>query len=124
VFASRLYEFSPLGACRQKHGELEAHILGATILSEMELIGRGLMSINELTWSIVDPSRYHRVVGLVAEKVAYLRNKGLLVGDTSDDVRLFGNVLPAPSAMTEWTTYLREADPITDEELKEATASM
>lgn len=123
VFASRLYDRSPLGTCRQQYGELEAHILGAAILGEMTLVAQGPLSVNALTWA-VDPCRYHRLAGLVLEKVAYLRDEGLLEVHPDDDVRLHSHVLPASSTMTGWLAYLREADPITDDEVKDALDRM
>jgi len=123
VFASRLYDRSPLGFCRRQHGELEAHILGAAILGEMTLVARGPLSVNSLTWA-VDPCRYHRLAGLVLEKVAYMRDEGLVVVRPDDDVRLYSLVLPSTSIMSEWLTYLRAADPITDEEVKDAMERM
>ena len=118
VFACRLYDLSPLGACRRHYGELEAHLLGAAILGEMALVAQGPLSVNSLAWT-VDPHRYHRLSGLVIEKVAYLRDEGFLV--VSDEgVRLHSRVLPALPTMDKWLTFLREADPITDEEVKES----
>lgn len=117
VFASCLYDRSPLGACRQEYGELEAHILGAAILSEMTLVAQGPLSVSALTWA-VDPCRYHRLAGLVLEKVAYLRDEGLLEVHPDDDLRLHSHVLPASSTMNNWLAYLREADPIIDEDIK------
>ena len=119
VFASRLYDRSPLGSCRRKYGELEAHILGAAILGEMTLVAQGPLSVNALTWA-VDPCRYHRLAGLVLEKTVYLRDEGILVVRPDDDVRLNSRVLPDASTMSDWLTYLRKADPITDEEVQNA----
>jgi len=123
VFASRLYDRSPLGACRRNYGELEAHILGAAILGEMTLVAQGPLSVNALAWTI-DPCRYHRLAGLVLEKVAYLQDKGLLVVQPDQDVRLHSHVLPASPTMNDWLAFLREADPITDEEVKDTLDRM
>lgn len=123
VFASSLYDKSPLGACRRDYGELEAHILGAAILGEMAIVAQGPLSVNALAWT-VDPCRYHRLAGLVLEKVGHLRDERLLVVHPDHDVRLYSHVLPAGATMNEWLTFLRDADPITNEEVKEALDQM
>ena len=98
---------------------MEAHILGAAILGEMNLVAQGPLSVNGLAWA-VDPCRYHRLAGLVLERVSCLRDEGLLAVRPDDDVRLNIRVLPEASAMSDWLTYFREADPITDEEVENA----
>ncbi len=123
VFASSLYERSPLGYCRQHYGELEAHILGATILGEMTLVAQGPLTVNALAWA-VDPYRYHRLAGLVRDKVGYLRDEELLTVHPDDVVRLSSHVLAAPAIMADWLTFLRESDPITDAEIAETLESM
>ena len=118
VFASSLYERSPLGTCRREYGELEAHILGAAILGDMALVAQGALSVNAIAWTI-DPSHCHRLAGLVRDKVGHLRDAGLLVICPDDELRLNSHVLPSESTMDNFLVFLREEDPITDKEIRE-----
>ena len=93
-------------------------ILGAAILGDMALVAQGALSVSAIAWTI-DPSHYHRLAGLVRDKVGHLRDAGLLVICPDDELRLNSHVLPSESTMDNFLVFLREEDPITDKEIRE-----
>lgn len=116
VFASKLYELSPLGEYRNRYGEIDAHLVAATLLGEMMLVGNGPLSVSSLAWSL-DPVRYHRCAGLVLNRVENLCAERVLETHPKD-TRLHSTVLVTPACMVNWLAYLRDADPLTADDIQ------
>lgn len=108
TFGSAAYEASPLGQVRREYGEIEAHLLGAVLLAEMNMVGgaQGLC-VRHLGY-ILDPANSFRVLGKARRAVRTLQVAGLL--ETANcpgaGLHLSCMVLPSESIMDEWDEFL------------------
>ena len=116
ILASTLYGSSPLGRCARQYGEMESDILGIAFLGELGLVGQGPLTVREIGWSL-DPKNFHRILGLVKMKVHQLTNENILaVYPDKEDIRLQSHVLTSSVVMEEFLNYLRDADPLNDQD--------
>ena len=120
LFGGHLYATSPIGKCRDRLGKLEADILSVVLVAELgQLPARGALTMNEITWCIA-PKCYYRALGSVFTTVKRLRSESLVeVVPEYEHLRLHCHVIPAGHVLEEFLEFLRDADPITDQEAQD-----
>lgn len=116
VFSSPLYRDSPLGKCGSEYGQLGAHVLAISLLSEMGLVSHGPLSVRQIAWTL-DGKNFHRMLGYILEKTGELRSAGLVeIIPDGKHARLCSVVLASQGILNEFLSYLRDADPLTTED--------
>jgi hypothetical protein len=123
--ACRHWERSPLGAIEREHGVMAARLTAATLLAEAGMVGVGPIRVRELAWTVSPAVSlfYHRSLSRVRRQVEDLVVQGLLeCPDTGNEVRLYSYTVAHKDLADQFWDYVRDADPIGPNELKELEA--